>query len=514
MRDHLTKAVGLHVADEVWESVDRHLFADSAGRRHGAPRVGSWWDFTRIPGRARSHTKATPTWETWRLVGTLDGHLGAHRHAQLPAAVSTAAEAATQLAGTSILAQPTVMPAPARPGGSWWNHTGTLAVVFTGLPGGDVVMPIRLPQGAGQWAHLHHFLADPAVWHKIDLVRVRDRKAPGGWRYYAHLLTHQSGYQSRPPGSGAPSIPADRRAGLDANVSNLALASFPAAQPEQLVIDQIVVTLSSSRQRREQPPSPGRQRALDRSRRNTNPEQYGPSARQRKRAHRRAAQGLPVKQVTNPGGPRAARADGVPLRAYRHDTLSGGLSAHPRDHAAESRAPVRPNTPAPATSRRGSWPPTATPSPSRTAPSPPGRGCGARGSPCSVPACWSRPWPANAQATGGRLDRAGTRTTAMSQHCLCGQRVAKTLAQRTHDCPACGLHADRDIVSAALAACVELTDPDDPATARVDYRLAHALRAGLASQQEGEGSVNRHQPPTPPGGGLGQDRQPPPGGLC
>ena len=73
-------------------------------------------------------------------------------------------------------------------------------------------------------------------------------------------------------------------------------------------------------------------------------------------------------------------------------------------------------------------------------------------------------------------------------------------AVRTHDCPHCGLHADRDVVSAALAACVELTDPDDPATARVDYRLAHALRAGLASQQEWEGSVNRHQPPTPPDG--------------
>jgi hypothetical protein len=73
MRDHLTKAVGLHVADQVWETIDRHLFTDSSGRRHGAPRVGSWWDFTRIPGRARSHTKATPTWETWRLVGTLKG---------------------------------------------------------------------------------------------------------------------------------------------------------------------------------------------------------------------------------------------------------------------------------------------------------------------------------------------------------------------------------------------------------------------------------------------------------
>ena len=83
----------------------------------------------------------------------------------------------------------------------------------------------------------------------------------------------------------------------------------------------------------------------------------------------------------------------------------------------------------------------------------------------------------------------------MSEHCLCGQRVPKTLAQRSHDCAHCGLRGDRDIISAMLAACVELADPDDPRTARVDYRLAHALRAWLASQQEWEGSVNRHQPP-------------------
>jgi hypothetical protein len=75
--------------------------------------------------------------------------------------------------------------------GSWWDHTGVLAVVFTGLPGGDLVLPVRLPQGAGQWAHLCHFLAHPGVWHKMDLVHVRDRRAPGGWRYYAHLLTHR-----------------------------------------------------------------------------------------------------------------------------------------------------------------------------------------------------------------------------------------------------------------------------------------------------------------------------------
>ena len=150
MRDHLTKAVGLHVADEVGKTIDRHLFTDSAGRRLGAPRVGSWSDFTRIPGRARSHTKAAPTWETWRLVGTLDGHLEAHRHARLPAAVTTAAEAATQPVGTSILAQPTAMPGTSAPG---------RIVVGPRRPvGGGVHRPARRgpgdagPAGAGRGA--------------------------------------------------------------------------------------------------------------------------------------------------------------------------------------------------------------------------------------------------------------------------------------------------------------------------------------------------------------------------
>ena len=331
MRDHLTKAVSLHVADEVWETVDRHLFADSSGRRHGRPRVGSWWDFTRIPGRARSHTKATPTWETWRLVGTLDGHLQAHRHPDLPAAVSTAVDAVAQRSGTSILAQPARKPAPAKPAsGSWWDHAGALAVVFTGLPAGDMVLPVRLPQGAGRWVHLAHFLADPTLWHKIDLVRVRDRKAPSGWRYYAHLLTHQGTYASESTRVRRAAIPTGRRAGLDANVSNLALASFPAAHPEQLRVDQIRCTGAQQQAAaRAAKRARDRQRAVDRSRRNTNADQYGPSQRQRKRAQRRTAQGLPVKQVTNPGGARYARADGVPLRGYRHDITLRRLSAYP-----------------------------------------------------------------------------------------------------------------------------------------------------------------------------------------
>jgi transposase len=46
----------------------------------------------------------------------------------------------------------------------------------------------------------------------------------------------------------------------------------------------------------------------------------------------------------------------------------------------------------------------------------------------------------------------------MSQHCLCGGRVPKTLVQRIHHCPHCGLRGNRDTISAALAACVNLTD--------------------------------------------------------
>jgi hypothetical protein len=502
MRDHLTKALGLHVADEVWETVHRHLFADASGRRHGPPRIGSWWEFTRIAGRARSHTKTTPTWETYRLVGTLDGHLQAYRHPQLATEIGAGAAAPGRPGGTSMLAQGAALAAPARPaGGSWSDHSGALAVVFTGLGGGDLVLPVRLPQGAGQWARLCHFLADPSIWHKIDLVRVRDRKAPVGWRYYAHLLVHQNGYQSAGTRTRRGEIPAGRRAGVDANVSNVSVASFPGDAPARLVGERIGCTAEQQyAAARAAQQARARQKALDRSRRNTNAEQYGPSARQHQRAQRRAATGLAVKELPNPGGPRHARADGVPLRAYRHDTLSGSYLRTRCDHGAESRR--------------------ARQAKQARADEVAARIVAAHGNTLTVEdsniSTWARLWGKRialfspgmlvaalgreCHATGGTLSRAGTRATALSQHCLCGARVNKTLDQRTHYCPHCGLRGDRDIVSAALAACVTLTNPEDPRTARVDYQLAHALWAGLTSQQEWEGSVNRHQPPAPPDG--------------
>ena len=373
--------------------------------------------------------------------------------------------------------------------------------MFTGLPAGDLVLPVRLPQGAGQWAHLCHFLADPSVWHKIDLVRVRDRRAPGGWRYYAHLLVHQPGYQSKSTRARRALIPTDRRAGVDANVSNLAVASFPRDDPGKLLADQIACTDEQRKvAARAANKARASQRSLDRSRRNTNPDQYGPSPRQAARTGRRTAKGLAAKQVTNPGGARRARADGVPLRGFRHDTLSQRYRRIRCDYAADARATSQAkharahdaaarivaahgNTITVEDATISTW---ARLWGKRIALFSPGMLVAALGSECA--------------AASGRLSSAGTRSTALSQHCLCGNRVPKTLSQRTHNCGYCGLVIDRDIASAMLAACVDLADSDDPRTARVDYRLARALRAGLASQQEWEGSVNRHQPPAPPDG--------------
>ncbi|MGH3847071.1 MAG: zinc ribbon domain-containing protein, partial [Pseudonocardiaceae bacterium] len=316
------------------------------------------------------------------------------------------------------------------------------------------------------------------------------------------LLIYRSGYQSPATIARRGEIPTSRRAGMDANVSNLAVASYPENQPEHLAVEQIVCTPAQQRAAdRAARKTRARQKALDRSRRNTNADQYGPSVRQHKRAARRAAAGLGTRQVSNPGGARHARADGVPLRAYRHDTLSGRYQRIRCDHAAQSRS-------------------TSQAKQARAA-QVAAKIVAVHGNTITVEDCristWARLWGKRialfspgmlvaaldheCHATGGQFYRAGTRSTAMSQHCLCGTRVPKTLEQRTHHCRHCGLHGDRDIVSAALAACVDLADPDDPRTAAVDYRLAHALRDGLASQQEWEGSVNRHQPPAPSGAG-------------
>jgi hypothetical protein len=292
-------------------------------------------------------------------------------------------------------------------------------------------------------------------------------------------------------------VPTGRLAGVDANVSNLSLASFPYQQPDELVIEQITLTEEQQQAaKRAARAARARQRALERSRRNSNPERYGLSARQVARAHRRAERGLPPRRVNNPGDARAARADGTPLRAYRRDTVSHAYQRTRADHAADARARSFAKQ---ARAREIAAVIVAT-----------------HGNAITIEQCvistWAKLWgkgiqvfspgmlvaalAAECRLTGGRLRRAGTHSTALSQHCLCGQRVprlwrsAPTTA-RPVDCAPIAMSYPRHWQR------VDLADPDDANTAPIDYELARAVgvgwprskRRGLSQSAPATGSI-------------------------
>ena len=60
-----------------------------------------------------------------------------------------------------------------------------------------------------------------------------------------------------------------------------------------------------------------------------------------------------------------------------------------------------------------------------------------------------------AESAGGEGVLIPTRPTRLSQVCHCGTEVPKTLGDRVHACPNCGIVCDRDLYSAFLASCVE-----------------------------------------------------------
>ena len=470
LRRHLTKALAMHMADSVWTPAERFLFPDVRGHRQGKPGVGRWFDFSRIPGRARSHT-TDRKWETFRLHGTLDGHRAAYR------------------GRNAAFFQPRRMRRVDCSGDSWWTHDGPLAVVFTGLPGGTLVLPVRLPASPSNQPILDEYLSKPELWHKIDLVRRRDPGAEGGWKYEAHLMVLAAPYVSpstRQRRALAASETAGRRAGIDVNVSNVTVASHLGGA--DLKISRIARNAEQTRRiekRRER--ERRRERTLERSRRAANPDQYHLSSRQERRAREREARGLPAQKV-NPRGPRKSRADGKPQRSYRKDTLS---KSYRRERAAQAA-----DAGSSAQAKRND------------ARSAAGRIVAEHGFRLTVEDCnlaaWAPLWgrsmsafspgillssiereaaavAAHAAAAGG-VFRASPQTTALSQHCLCGSRVRKTLADRVHRCPTCGLTGDRDAVSAALAAHVTFDGLSRPASARVDFASARVSLTPVARE--------------------------------
>jgi hypothetical protein len=470
LRRFVTKALAMHLANCVWTATERHLFRDARGGRHGMPRVGRWFDFTRLPGRARSHTRPNK-WETFRLHGTLAGHRAAYANTD----------------GTFM--QPRHLRAVTSD--AWWRYAGPLAVVFTGLPGGTLVLPVRLPTAPGNQPILEHHLADPSRWHKVDLVRRRDPNAEGGWRYEAHLMVLTTPYVS--PGTAARRATAamatmDRVAGVDVNVSNITVASHAGGTDVRITrIERDAPT--KQRARRRARTERRRQRALDRSRRAMNRAQYQLSKRQAKRERRRVERGLPPVDAI-PMGPRVTNAAGRPIQSYRKDHLSAsyrrGRAAQVADAAASSQARrdharqvaadtvaahgtrlVIEDAPISAWSRR--W-----------------GAAVAAFSPGALVAAIDREARAVAAIAGARggLDRAATRPTALSQHCPCGTRVAKRLCERVHACGSCSLRGDRDAVAAVLASFVVFDPLGHSASARVDYAATvsalPAIRAALS----------------------------------
>lgn len=462
LRQHVTKALAMHLADTVWAATERHLFRDATGKTFGLPRRTRWYDFTRLPGRARSHTE-TNKWETFRLHGSLAGHRAAY----------TGHDGAFK--------QPRRM-RPIAEARAWWRYDGPLAVVFTGLPGGTLVLPVRLPSAPSNQAILDHHLVDPARWHKIDLVRHRDPHAAGGWRYEAHVMVLVEPYVSASTAArrqAAVRHTGERRAGIDVNVSNLTVASHAGGRDlrvTRIERDGVAKARGTKQARRER----HRQRALERSRRALNRDQYQLSKRQDKRARRREAAGLRAIEVI-PAGPRRTRADGTPLQAYGKDLLSAsyrrGRAAQVADAASTRQARrdrardiagavVREHgaTLVVEDTRIATW----------------ARSWGralSQLSPGMFVAALAREADAVAKLAGvtGGVLRASTATTALSQRCLCGARVKKSLADRVHDCPVCGLRGDRDAVAATLGACVRLAERGTPASAHVDEELARGL---------------------------------------
>ncbi|XVV08663.1 zinc ribbon domain-containing protein [Actinoplanes sp. CA-131856] len=205
-----------------------------------------------------------------------------------------------------------------------------------------------------------------------------------------------------------------------------------------------------------------------------------------------------------PLGPRVANAAGIPRQAYRHDQLSDVYHRRRAENAAAGRSRTQAKR---ARAQQIARAIIAEHGPRLVVEHTNIRAWAAmwgRGIALFSPGMLIAALKLECAATGGQLLRARTWQTALSQQCPCGARANKPLCQRVHRCTACGLVGDRDQVAAAMAACVELTDPHQPATARIneDFRAAFAARVARAGLQEAlaRSTATTGTPPPAPAG--------------
>lgn len=481
--DHVSAALVYHMADAVFEDAARHLWSDASGKRHGPLKITKFHEFFTIFGRARSHTTDNK-WESFRVYGALQGHLGAYGHGSL-GTHPTLAQVMDLPAGTPLLHQKH-MTTPAAT--KWSTYTGPLVMVFAGGPNsdaGELQLPVRLPQGRGQWERVTHFLSNPETWHKIDLVRRPDCSQPGGWRYEMHLLVLSEGWTSPKNKALLGLASTTRVACVDVNVSNLSVVSV-GLDPRDL--RSTVVARDSQerdRLRRVEAKKKRGQRRCDRSRRAMNEAQYKLSRSQIKRDQKREAKGLRPVVTEVRGGARLEGRDGKPTQSYRRDTLSVSYKTQRRSLAEQARGQ--------STTKKIKAHDIAL------------QLVAINGTNWIIEDCnisgWARLWGKSLHAfapgmvtselgaittrLGGSFTKVSTAATALSSHCLCGNAKKKSLGDRVHNCGVCGLHGTRDLVSAALGTCVVVGDTKLPSTAHVDYTRAGAVLTALDSLHQG-----------------------------
>ena len=101
-------------------------------------------------------------------------------------------------------------------------------------------------------------------------------------------------------------------------------------------------------------------------------------------------------------------------------------------------------------------------------------------------------WALRSALGAGRYFEAANRRTGIggnSQTCLCGEPVHKTLKERWHKCPACGLEGPRDQVSAVICQYEQFGSVPNAATAGLAglERALQALKRGRGASNGGSG---------------------------
>ncbi len=386
--EHVPSSSALAISHEVWEVFERHLFAGGGLPRIRPPRL-----VTHLPGSSRDEGRgpATPT-ETERA-------LARDKNPPQERRPKWAGLTLQQREGGLVLRL-----SPSRDRGRRLEVTVVLS-----------------EPGDPDYERERHYLDRPDAWRTVSLER---RVVRGRPRYEAHLVARLAPYRAPGLYDAVPSA----RVGLDLGVSSLAAV----AVEDGRVAAALLVTPTNAQREAERARALKHrraQRALDRSRRTTNPEAFGADAKGR--PHRGSY--LPGHRLTKSQSyrTRAARlADEDRRRAAertrRRNELARAVVTEMGANLVAEDVSVRP---------------------------------------------WQKRWgrsilsfaPGEIQgAIDTEAKRAGgpgvTRvptSLALTATCHCGSRTAKSLSQRTHHCRVCGnTPVQRDLHSALLAGCV------------------------------------------------------------